>query len=54
MTEGKTADITEARKMRFERGTLLVFDRGYSDYDRWLNLTRAGVNFVTRLKDSAS
>ena len=53
MTEGKTADITEARKMHFERGTLLVFDRGYSDYDWWLNLTRAGVNFVTRLKDSA-
>ncbi len=53
MTEGKTADITEARKMHFESGTLLVFDRGYSDYDWWLNLTRAGVNFVTRLKDSA-
>ena len=53
MTEGKTADITDARKMHFESGTLLVFDRGYSDYDWWLNLTRAGVNFVTRLKDSA-
>ena len=53
MTEGKTADITEARKMHFESGTLLVFDRGYSDYDWWLNLTRAGVNYVTRLKDSA-
>jgi len=54
MTEGKTADLTEARKMGFEPGTLLVFDRGYSDYDWWLQLTRAGVNFVTRLKDSAS
>jgi len=54
MTEGKTADVTEARRMHFEPGTLLVFDRGYSDYDWWLNLTRAGVNFVTRLKDSAS
>jgi hypothetical protein len=53
MTEGKTADVTEARKMRFEAGTLLVFDRGYSDYDWWLDLTRGGVNFVTRLKDGA-
>ena len=53
MTEGKTADITEARTMHFESGTLLVFDRGYSDYDWWLKLTREGVNFVTRLKDSA-
>src|ERR1035438_10099390 len=54
LTEGKTADVTEARKMHFEPGTLLVFDRGYSDYDWWLTLTRGGVNFVTRLKDSAS
>lgn len=54
MTEGKTADVTEARKMRFEPGTMLVFDRGYSDYDWWLELTRSGVDFVTRLKDSAA
>ncbi|HEY6306451.1 MAG TPA: IS4 family transposase [Candidatus Angelobacter sp.] len=54
MTEGKTADISEARKMHFEAGTLLVFDRGYSDYRWWLDLTRGGVSFVTRLKDGAS
>jgi Transposase DDE domain/Domain of unknown function (DUF4372) len=54
MTEGKTADITEARKMHFDPGTLLVFDRGYSDYSWWLDLTRGGVNFVTRLKDGAA
>jgi hypothetical protein len=53
MTEGKTADVTEACKMRFEPGTLLVFARGYSDYDWWLELTRSRVDFVTRLKDSA-
>jgi hypothetical protein len=54
MTEGKTADVTEARKIRFQPGTLVVFDRGYSDYNWWLDLTRGGVSFVTRLKDSAS
>ena len=54
MTEGKTADITEARKVHFDPGTLLVFDRGYSDYSWWLDLTRGGVNFVTRLKDGAA
>ena len=53
ITEGRTADVTEARKMHFQPGTLLVFDRGYSDYTWWLALTRGGVNFVTRLKDSA-
>lgn len=53
LTEGKTADITAARQMSFAPGTLLVFDRGYADYDWWLSLTRQKVHFVTRLKDSA-
>ena len=54
ITEGKVADITEGRKMTFQPGTLVVFDRGYADYNWWLELTRGGVNFVTRLKDTAS
>jgi len=31
----------------------VVFDRGYPDYDWWLELTRSQVDFVTRLKDNA-
>jgi hypothetical protein len=53
ITEGKTADITAARQMSFATGTMLVFDRGYPDYDWWLDLTRHKVDFVTRLKDNA-
>jgi hypothetical protein len=53
MTEGKTADITAAKRMTFAADTMLVFDRGYTDYDWWLKLTRQTVHFVTRLKDSA-
>lgn len=53
ITEGKTADITAAKRMTFAAGTMLVFDRGYSDYGWWLTLTRQKVNFVTRLKDNA-
>lgn len=53
MTEGKTADITAARRMTFAPDTMLVFDRGYTDYEWWLKLTRQKVHFVTRLKDSA-
>ena len=53
LTEGKIADITAARQMPFAPGTMLVFDRGYADYDWWLSLTRQKVHFVTRLKDSA-
>jgi hypothetical protein len=43
-----------ARGMQFAPGTLVVFDRGYTDYDWWLELTLSKVDFVTRLKDNAS
>jgi len=54
LTEGKSAEIGQAKAMTFAPGTILVFDRGYSDYDWWLSLTRQKVFFVTRLKDSAA
>ena len=53
ISEGQQADITVAKKMSFAPGTVLVFDRGYADYNWWLSLTRQKVFFVTRLKDSA-
>jgi hypothetical protein len=53
LTDGKQADITVAKTMTFDPDTMLVFDKGYTDYDWWLSLTRGKVNFVTRLKDDA-
>jgi Transposase DDE domain/Domain of unknown function (DUF4372) len=53
ITEGKTHEIRVARQMRFEPDTLLVFDRGYTDYQWFEELTAKGVWFVTRLKDNA-
>ena len=53
ITDGKTSDIEVARRQRFEPGTMLVFDRGYTDFNWWLELSRQKVNFVTRLKDDA-
>lgn len=53
LSEGKTADMAVAKTMSFPPGTMLTFDRGYTDYGWWLSLTRAKVHFVTRLKDSA-
>jgi len=41
-----------ARRQRFEPGTMLVFDRGYTDVNWWLELSREKVFFVTRLKDN--
>ena len=53
LSDGKEADIRAARKMSFATGTMLVFDRGYADYEWWLSLTEQKVFFVTRLKDNA-
>jgi hypothetical protein len=38
ISDSKEADISTAKKMSFMPGTMLVFDRGYADYDWWLNL----------------
>jgi hypothetical protein len=54
VTDGKTSDIKAARRLRFEPGTVVVMDRGYIDYDWFVQLTHQGVYFVTRLKDNAS
>jgi hypothetical protein len=53
LSDGKQADIHAAKKMSFAPGTMLVFDRGYADYDWWRSLEQQKVFFVTRLKDKA-
>jgi len=54
ITPGKTSDIKVARRLRFDPGTVLIMDRGYIDYEWFVQLTRQRVYFVTRLKDKAS
>ena len=54
ITEGKAHEIQVARKLKLQRGTMLVFDRGYTDYDWFQQLTEEDVHFVTRLKDNAA
>jgi hypothetical protein len=44
----KEAEIKVARKLSLEPGTILVFDRGYTDYKWFARLTKQGVYFVTR------
>ena len=53
ITEGKKHEVRVARQMRFTPGTILVFDRGYTDYEWFANLIQQGVYFVTRLKENA-
>jgi hypothetical protein len=54
ITDGKQHDVKVARKLRFERETIVVMDRGYVDYSWFGRLTDDGVYFVTRLKDKAA
>ena len=54
VTNGKTSDIKVARRLRFEPGTVVVMDRGYIDYEWFVQLSHQGVYFVTRLKDNAA
>ena len=53
ITEGKQHEVTVAKILSFPPGTLLVIDRGYTDYRWFATLTLQGVFFVTRLKDNA-
>jgi Domain of unknown function (DUF4372)/Transposase DDE domain len=53
VTEGKRHDVRVARTLRFDSGTIVVMDRGYTDYAWFGQLTSQGVWFVTRLKDPA-
>jgi len=53
VTEGRVHESRVARTLRFEPGTIVVFDRGFTDYDWFASLDADGVWFVTRLKDNA-
>ena len=53
ITEGKKHEVRVARQMHFAPGAILVFDRGYTDYEWFTSLTEQGVYFVTRLKENA-
>jgi hypothetical protein len=50
ITDGKKHDVTVGRTLRFQPGTIVVFDKGYVDYNWWEQMTGDGVYFVTRFK----
>lgn len=53
VTPGKVHDQNQAKLMNFRPGSVLVFDRGYSDY-KWHNqLTSKGIFWVTRIRSNA-
>jgi len=53
ITDGKHHEGPLAREQTFPPGTVLVFDKGYTDFEWFADLTAAGIFFVTRLKRNA-
>ena len=52
ITQGRAHESRIARTLRFEPGTIVVFDRGYNDYAWFDSLNRDGVFFVARMKEN--
>ena len=53
ITDGKTHDLTAARAVQLPKGSIVVMDRGYTDYAWYNQLNNNGISFVTRLKTNA-
>lgn len=50
LTSGKVHEVNVAKGIDFPKGSVIVFDRGYIDY-QWLNdLDSKSISFVTRIK----
>ncbi len=53
ITGGKVGNTQQARLMHFPKGSVVVFDRGYSSYEWHNQLTQQGIFFVTRIRGNA-
>jgi hypothetical protein len=53
ITDGKTHDAKAARMLSLPEGSLVVFDRGYNDFDLFNSFTDSKIRFVTRKKSNA-
>ena len=53
MTDGKVHESQWAKALNLPRGSIAVFDRGFTDYVWYETLSANGVYFVTRLKSNA-
>lgn len=53
ITDGKTHDVTAGRALALPTGSIVAFDRGYTDYAWYNQLNDRGISFVTRQKKNA-
>ena len=52
-TSAATHDHTFLKDLELKKGSIVVFDKGYNDYNQYLQWSLEGVYFVTRQKDNA-
>jgi putative transposase len=53
LTEGCRHEMGWARDLDLPAGSVVVFDRGFTDYAWWKSLSDKGIRFVSRLKRDA-
>ncbi|VAW74546.1 Transposase, GSU2180 family [hydrothermal vent metagenome] len=54
ITGGKVSDIAVGRTLYYSKGSIVVFDKGYTDYEWYKALHLKGIFFVTRGKKNAT
>lgn len=53
VTEGRRHDVPVGREFDFPRGSIVVIDKGYTDYGWYKQLTDKGIFFVSRQRNNA-
>jgi len=54
VSTAKQHEVTQINKMKLKTGDVVVFDRGYTDFEQYANYCDENIYFVTRLKKNAN
>ena len=54
VSTAKCHEVKELPKVALKTGDVIVFDRGFTDYEQYATYCREGIYFITRLKKNAS
>ena len=53
VSTANTHEVNSVKEMDFQKGDVITFDKGYTDFKQFASYCNAGVYFVTRLKKNA-
>lgn len=54
VTDARQHEVSKGRCVEFPKGSIVAFDRGYTDYEWYKSLSDEGIYFVARLKSNAT